>query len=99
MSYDYPFLSGRGRSTDHSTTAATPRQNCALVGSAALAAERDEGHQAGLRQRVAPAMPGAVLHDAVALAQMHLLAVVELQRHLATNHDAVIDGLGGMHAA
>jgi plasmid stabilization system protein ParE len=35
---------------------------------AALPANRDEGHETGLRQRVAPAMAGSVLHDAIALA-------------------------------
>src|SRR5437588_4959225 len=53
---------------------------------AALPADRDEGHQAGLRQWVAPAMSRAVLHDAIALAQMDHLSVVQFQRHLAANH-------------
>ena len=60
---------------------------------AALPANRDEGHETWLGQRVAPAMAGSVLHDAIALAQMDLLSVVQLQRHLATNHDPIIDGV------
>src|SRR2546423_2950893 len=65
---------------------------------AALPANRDEGHETGLRQRVAPAMAGAVLHDAIALAQMDLLSVVQFQRHLAANNDAIINGVRGVHA-
>src|SRR5713101_4116040 len=64
---------------------------------ATLSAKRDEGHETGLRQRVAPAMSGSVLHDAIALAQMDLLSVVQFQRHLATNHDPIIDGIGCVH--
>src|ERR1700730_15538671 len=66
--------------------------------SAALPANRDEGHETGLRQRVAPAMAGSVLHDAITLAQMDLLSVVQFQRHLATNHDPIIDGIRCVHA-
>jgi hypothetical protein len=40
-----------------------------------------------------PAMPGCVLHAAIALAQMDLLSIVQFQRHLATNHDPIIDGI------
>src|SRR6187431_2919353 len=97
MSCDYPFLSGRGRSTADDTTADTLWHHCVWVGSAALPADRDESHQAGLRQRVAPAMAGAVLHDAIALAQMHLLPVVQFERHLAANHDAVVDRIRRVH--
>src|SRR4029450_2447413 len=65
---------------------------------AALSANRDEGHQTRLRQRVASAMARSVLHDAITLAQMDLLSVVQFQRHLATNDDPVIDGVRGVHA-
>src|SRR5882757_2120079 len=65
---------------------------------ATLPANRDEGHETGLRQRVAPAMAGSVLHDAIALAQMDFLSVVQFQRHLATNHDSIIDGVRCVHA-
>src|SRR5690242_2242187 len=86
------FPSGEGLSaTAHDITAGGLRHHRALLGSAALAANRDEGHEARLRQRVAPAMPGAVLYDAIALAQMDDLSVVQFQRHLAANHDAVIN--------
>src|SRR5947207_13432406 len=64
---------------------------------AALPANRNEGHETGLRQRVAPAMPGSVLHDAIALTQLDLLSVVQFQRHLATNHDTIIDGARRVH--
>src|SRR3979490_2144522 len=65
---------------------------------AALAANRDEGHETGLRQRVAPAMAGSVLHDAITLAQMDPLSVVQFQRHLAANHDRIVDGVRCVHA-
>src|SRR5258708_11134802 len=42
-------------------------------------------------------MPGAVLNDAIALAQTDLLSVVQFQRHLATNHDPIIDGIRCVH--
>src|ERR1700716_3883111 len=63
-----------------------------------LPANRDEGHETRLRQRVAPAMAGSVLHDAITLAQMDPLSVVQFQRHLATNHDPIIDGIRCVHA-
>jgi len=43
-------------------------------------------------------MSGAVLHDAIALAQMDHLSVVQFQRHLAANHDPVVDGIRRVHA-
>src|ERR1700738_4354160 len=74
-----------------------PSLECTQV-LARLPANRDEGHETGLRQRVAPAMAGSVLHDAITLAQMDLLSVVQFQRHLATNHDPIIDGVRCVHA-
>ena len=65
---------------------------------APLSANRDECHEAWFRQRVAPAMPGAVLHDAITLTQMNLLSVVQFQRHLATNDDPIVDSVRGMHS-
>ena len=61
--------------------------------SGALPADRDKRHQTGFRQWVAPAMARSVLHDAITLAQMDLLPVVQLQCHLAANHNSVVDGV------
>lgn len=56
------FPPGEGLSaTAYDITADSRPHYCALAGSAALPAKRDESHQAGFRQRVAPAMAGAVL--------------------------------------
>ena len=44
---------------------------------AALSADRDEGYETRFRQRIAPAMAGSVLHDAITLMQMNLLSVVQ----------------------
>src|SRR5260370_34007012 len=79
-----------------STDPAGPGRECTQV-LATLSAKRDEGHETGLRQRVAPAMSGSVLHYAIALAQMDLLSVVQFHRHLTTNHDPIIDGIGRVH--
>src|SRR6202023_2184012 len=73
-----------------------PSLECTQV-LATLPANRDEGHETGLQQRVAPAMSGPVLHDAIALAQIDLPSVVQFQRHLATNHDPIIDGIRCVH--
>src|SRR4029434_11082898 len=70
----HPSLAGRSRKSVDQGRLRHP--------SAALPANRDERHQTGLRQWVAPAMPRAVLHDAIALAQMDHLSVVQFQRHL-----------------
>src|SRR4051794_37672131 len=64
----------------------------------ALSAKRYEGHETGLRQRDAPAMASPVLHDAISLMQVNLLSVVQLQRHLPTNHDSVVYRIRRMHA-
>src|SRR3984893_1962904 len=73
-----------------------PSLECTQV-LATLPANRDEGHETGLRQRVAPAMSGSVLNDAIALAQLDLLSVVQFQRHLATNHDPIVDSIRCVH--
>src|SRR5260370_35872191 len=79
-----------------STDPAGPGRECTQV-LATLSAKRDEGHETGLRQRVAPAMSGSVLHDAIALAQMDFLSVVQLQRHLATDDDPIVYGIRNVH--
>src|SRR3954471_12834771 len=62
-----------------------------------LAADGNERHETWLGQGIAPAMPRAVLDDAIPLAQLHDLAIVELERHFAAHHDAIVDGVGGVH--
>src|SRR5882672_5366095 len=68
------------------------------ISAAAFPTHRHERHQTRLRARIAPAMPCAVLDDAVPLPQVHLLPVVELQRHLATHHDTIVDRVRRVHA-
>src|SRR4051812_28236413 len=88
-----------GRSTSLVRQVSPDRRNRLTISAAsgALPADRDKGHQARFRQWVTPAMARSVLHDAIALTQMDLLPVVQLQCHLAANHDAIVDGVRSVH--
>jgi len=64
---------------------------------ATLPAKRDEGHETGLQQRVAPTMSVPFCTMQSPWRKLDLLSVVQFQRHLATNHDPIIDGIRCVH--
>src|SRR5262249_37091378 len=63
-----------------------------------LCADQHEGHERRLRQWIAPAMAGAILHHTVALTKMDRLSIVKLQDHFAAHNYSVVHAIRRVHS-
>ena len=63
-----------------------------------LSSYEHERHQARLGEPITPPVTSAVLNDAVALAEINCVAIIQLKGNLASNHYPVVDAVRRMHS-